>query len=88
MRADEPDINNAIRIIDPHHNAILVTGDVEHRATVVENARVADVSLHVRRRRPIGSSNLPVALLPVWREKRGAFQALIGQTRKMLQYFK
>ena len=60
VRADEPDIDDAIRIIDPHHDAILVAGDVEHRATVVENARVADVSLHVRRRRPIGSSNLPV----------------------------
>jgi hypothetical protein len=36
VRADEPDIDDAIRIIDPHHDAILVAGDVEHRATVSE----------------------------------------------------
>src|SRR6266481_8837607 len=60
MRADEPDIDDAIRIIDPHHDAILVAGDVEHRATVVENARAADGSLRVRRRRPVSSPDLPV----------------------------
>jgi hypothetical protein len=39
VRADEPDIDDAIRIIDPHHDAILVAGDVKDRATVVENRR-------------------------------------------------
>ena len=55
VRSDEPDIDDAIRIIDPHHDAILVAGDVEYNATVVENARAADGSLHVRRRRPVSS---------------------------------
>jgi hypothetical protein len=42
VRSDEPDIDDAIRIIDPHHDAILVAGDVEYSAAVVENARAAD----------------------------------------------
>ena len=41
VRADEPDIDDAIRIIDPHHDAILVAGDGKDRATIVENARAA-----------------------------------------------
>jgi hypothetical protein len=46
--ADEPDIDNAIGIIDPHYDAILIARDVEDSAAVVENARTADGSLHVR----------------------------------------
>src|SRR3954470_24808889 len=57
--ADEPNVDHAIRVIDPHHKAILVTRDIEHSATVVQDARTADCSLHVRWRRPIGSPNLP-----------------------------
>jgi hypothetical protein len=34
VRADEPDIDDAIRIIDPHRDAILVAGDVKDRATI------------------------------------------------------
>ena len=53
VRSDEPDIDNATRIIDPHDDAILVADDIEYSAAVVENARAADGSLHVRRRRPV-----------------------------------
>src|ERR1017187_10412025 len=60
VRAYEPDIDDAIRIIDPHHNAILVAGDIEYRATVVENAGAADGSLDVRRRCPVTAFDLPV----------------------------
>jgi hypothetical protein len=28
VRSDEPDINNAVRIVNPHDDAILVAGDV------------------------------------------------------------
>ena len=63
VRADEPNIDDAIRIIDPHHNAILVAGDVEHRATAAESARAADGSLQVRWRRPIGSPS-PAGTMP------------------------
>jgi hypothetical protein len=34
VRADEPDIDDAIRIIDPHHDTILVARDVKDRATI------------------------------------------------------
>jgi len=61
VRADEPDIDDPIGIIDPHHNAILVAGDVEHRTAVLENARAANGSLQVRWRRPVSFSDLPVS---------------------------
>jgi len=34
VRADEPDIDDAMKIIDPHHDAIVVAGDVKDRATI------------------------------------------------------
>jgi len=54
----KPDIDDPIGIIDPHPNAILVAGDVEHRTAGLENARAANGSLHVRCRRPVSSSDL------------------------------
>jgi hypothetical protein len=30
MRADEPDVDHAIGIVDPHHYPILVAGDIEY----------------------------------------------------------
>jgi hypothetical protein len=59
MGADEPDINDAIRIVDPDHEAILVAGDVKDRAAVLENTGAANISLDVRRLRPIGPPYLP-----------------------------
>src|SRR5450759_759110 len=60
VRADEPDIDDAIGIIDPHHDAILVAGNDELHTTVVEDACTADGSLYIRRRRPVGPPYLPV----------------------------
>ena len=37
MSADKPDVDDAIGIVDPHHDAILVARDVEDSAAVVEN---------------------------------------------------
>jgi hypothetical protein len=34
VRADEPDIDDAIRIIDPYRDAIVVARDVKDRATI------------------------------------------------------
>ena len=59
VRADEPDVHDAIRIIYPNNDAILVAGDIEYRATVVENARATDGSLDVRRGCPVGPPDLP-----------------------------
>src|ERR1700738_3585745 len=58
MGADEPDIDHAIRIVDPHDDTILVTGDVEDRTAVFENAGAADISLDVRGLCPIGLLHL------------------------------
>jgi hypothetical protein len=34
MGADEPDVDDSIRIVDPDHNAILVAGNVEDCAAI------------------------------------------------------
>jgi hypothetical protein len=60
MGADEPDIDNPIRIVDPNNDAILVTGDIEDSAAVLENADSADIPLDVRRPRPVGLPDLPL----------------------------
>jgi hypothetical protein len=38
MSAHEPDIDDAIGIIDPDHDTIFVAGDIEDDATILENA--------------------------------------------------
>src|SRR5665647_75531 len=60
VRPDEPDVHDAIRIIYPNNDAILVAGDIEYRATVVENARATNGSLDIRRRCPVSPPDLPV----------------------------
>jgi hypothetical protein len=59
MGPDKPDADNAIRIVDPDHYAILVAGDVEDRTAILENTGAADISLDIRRLRPIGLPYLP-----------------------------
>ena len=60
MRANEPYVNDTIWVVDPHHDAILVAGDIEHHAAVLENAGRADVAFDVRRRGPVDRLDLPV----------------------------
>ena len=60
VRSDKPDIDDAVGIVDPNHNTILVTGDIENRAAIIEDARAADGSLQLRRRRPISTPDLLV----------------------------
>ena len=57
---DEPDVYDAIGIIYPNNDAILVAGDVEYGSAAVENARAANGSLEIRRRCPISPPDLPV----------------------------
>ena len=59
MGADKPDVDDAIRIVDPDHDAILVAGNVEDRTAILENTGAADISLDMRRLRPIGLPDLP-----------------------------
>jgi hypothetical protein len=60
MRANEPYVDNAIWVVDPHHDAILVAGDIEYRAAVFEDAGGANVAFDVRRCGPVGRFDLPV----------------------------
>jgi hypothetical protein len=52
MRANEPYVDDAIWIVDPHHDAILVASDIEYQAAVLEDAGRANVTFDVRRRGP------------------------------------
>jgi hypothetical protein len=53
MRADEPYIDNAIWVVDPHHNAILIAGNIEYHAAVLEDASRANVAFDIRWRGPL-----------------------------------
>ena len=58
MGAYEPDIDDPIRIVDPDHNAVLVAGDVEYRAAVLENTGAAYIPFDVRRFAPVSLFDL------------------------------
>ena len=60
VRADEPDIDNAIGIVDPHRDPVLVARDVEHRPAVLEDAGRADVAFDIGGRRPVRRAHLAV----------------------------
>jgi hypothetical protein len=36
--SDEPDIDHAVWVVDPHNNPIFVAGDVEDNAAIFEDA--------------------------------------------------
>jgi hypothetical protein len=59
MGADEPGVDYTIRIVDPHDDPILVTGNIEHYPTVPQNAGRPNVSLHVCGAGPVGYFDLP-----------------------------
>jgi len=88
----KPDIDDPIGIIDPHPNAILVAGDVEHRTAGLENARAANGSLHVRCRRPVSSSDLlfgvydvgPIPWITVGTTNLGAWPRFTWPTHKTI----
>src|SRR5882724_2244265 len=58
MRADEPDVDHTIGIVDPDHDPIFVACNVEDGAAVLENAGAADIPFDVRRLRPVSLSHL------------------------------
>ena len=57
MGADEPDVDHAVGIVDPDHNAILVAGNVEDRAAIPENASTTYIAFDAP-----ASSSLPASL--------------------------
>src|SRR5579859_4791245 len=60
MSADEPYVNHAIRIVDPHYQPIPVASDIEHRPAVAQDAGGAKVPLDVARRTPIRPEHMSV----------------------------
>ena len=58
MRADEADVDDAVRVVDFDDQAILVTRQIEDCAAFLEDARVAEIRLHIRRRRPIRAGGM------------------------------
>jgi len=49
VRADEADVHDPIRVIDPHDDTVLVATDIEHHATILEDARVTEQRIYVAR---------------------------------------
>jgi len=50
MRADEPHVNDAIRVVDPDDDSVLIARNIEHGPSILEDARGADVALQISRR--------------------------------------
>lgn len=66
MCADEPYVDDPVRVVDPRDDAVLVTADIENDAAVLKDARVAELRLHIAGFRPIrslGRKALPRAAL-------------------------
>ena len=60
MRANKVDVYDAVRIVDFDDQAILATRQIEDRTAFLEDARVAKIRLHIRRRRPIRADSMPI----------------------------
>jgi hypothetical protein len=41
VRADEPDVDDSIGVVDPHDDTILIAGDVKDSATIPKNAHAS-----------------------------------------------
>ena len=60
MRADEANVDDSIRIIDPNYDAIFISRYIEHSTAVLENAGTPKIALYIRRTSPIRLSDLPI----------------------------
>ena len=60
MRSDEPDINHAIRIVDPNDQPILVAGNVEDHPTITQDAGGAEIPFYFARCLPLRQKHIPV----------------------------
>jgi hypothetical protein len=55
--SNETDVDNAIRVVNPHHDPVFVARNIEHHTAVLEDTRAADGPFNVRRRRPVDSGS-------------------------------
>jgi hypothetical protein len=53
MGADEPDVDHAISVVDPHDQTVLVTCNIKNHTSVFEDAGISEILLNVRRRAPV-----------------------------------
>lgn len=60
MSADESNVANPVRVIDRDNQTVLVPPDVEHDSVLSDDACVRVDPLHVRRRAPIGLTNVVI----------------------------
>ena len=58
MSADKPDIDDAVRIVDPDRDTILVARNVKDNAAILEDTRAPDVAFNVWRLCPISLPHL------------------------------
>src|SRR2546425_11689613 len=65
VRADEADVDHPVRVVDLHHESVIVALDVEHHSVVTDDARCSVLRLDLR-------GVVPILLLDfaVPREKR------------------
>jgi hypothetical protein len=60
MAADKSDIDDPIRIVDPHNDPILVARYIEDYPTISKDTRAANIPLDVGWLRPVCLSDLPI----------------------------
>ena len=60
MRTDEPDVNDAIGIVNPDNDPVFISCDIEYRPPIPQNAGVADIPFEVSRPGPVRSQNLAI----------------------------
>lgn len=58
VRTDELDENDPVRVVDGRDQSVLVAGDIEDHAPVLQDARSTKVGLDVRRGLPLGLENM------------------------------
>src|SRR5579864_2880347 len=60
VRAYEAHVDHTVRIVDPHHQPVLVPGDVEYRPPVAQYAGRTELALELRGRAPLRLEHMPV----------------------------
>src|SRR5437867_3758170 len=60
VRADKSDVDHAVRVVDLHHEPVVVALDVEHHAVVTNDARAAVLRLDLGRSLPVLLFDFPV----------------------------
>src|SRR3546814_1159986 len=60
VRAHETDVNHAVRIVDLHHQPVVVAFDVEHRSVTTNDACAAVLRLDLGRGVPVLKLRFPL----------------------------